>query len=191
MTKTRWVPEGATLFHKNAVLNLEVYTYHRGAQPVAIGYHGRCTKPSLHGTYKNDASLREYVSQLETSLEEHRARVAARRKAVPHDVKVGDIFRASWGYDQTNIDYYQCVGLVGTTMGTFRRIASQSQETAGMQGESVPAVGHFIDEPFRARIRGGDTPAIRIYSFANAYRMKPMVVGGVPIYEVSHWTAYA
>lgn len=187
MTKTRWVPEGANTFHSNPDLGIAIYTYQRGGKPVAIGYAGRAVKPTLHASYRDDAALREYVSRLETSLLERKAR----RKAVPHDVKVGDIFRASWGYDQTNIDYFQCVGLVGTTMGTFRAIASQAQETGFMSGDCVPAVGHFKGEPFRARIRGGENPAIGIYSFASAYRITPMVVGGVPIYEPSRWSSYA
>lgn len=191
MTKTRWVPKDARLFHKNEVLNLEVHTYKTNTGNIAIGYYGRQTNPAFHNRYKDDATLREYVSRLETSLEEHRAKIAERRKAVPHDVKVGDIFRASWGYDQTNIDYYQCVGLVGSTMGTFRKIAAQSQEDGFMQGDSVPAVGHFVGEPFRARIRGGDRPAIRVNGHISASRMTPIVVAGVPIFEPSRWTAYA
>jgi|TARA_R110000772_G_scaffold254416_1_gene370397 hypothetical protein len=25
-------------------------------------------------------------------------------------VKIGDIFKCSWGYDQTNVDFFKCVG---------------------------------------------------------------------------------
>lgn len=32
-------------------------------------------------------------------------------KTITHDAKIGDIFRMSWGYDQTNVDYFQVVGL--------------------------------------------------------------------------------
>ena len=28
-------------------------------------------------------------------------------------LKVGDVLRSSWGYDQTNVDYYEVVELVG------------------------------------------------------------------------------
>jgi len=38
-----------------------------------------------------------------------------------HDIKVGDIFYNSWGYDQTNIDYYQVVAVTAKTI-SIRRI---------------------------------------------------------------------
>ena len=31
-------------------------------------------------------------------------------------VRVGDIFEASWGYDQTNVDHYQVVGVTGKSV---------------------------------------------------------------------------
>lgn len=39
--------------------------------------------------------------------------------------KVGDILIASWGYDQTNVDYYQVVALVGTSSVRIRKIQSE------------------------------------------------------------------
>ena len=34
-----------------------------------------------------------------------------RKLTKDHDVKVGDIYYTSWGYDQTNIDFYEVVPL--------------------------------------------------------------------------------
>ena len=41
--------------------------------------------------------------------------------AAPHDLKVGDILYSSWGYDQTNIDFYQ-VTAVGVHSVKIREI---------------------------------------------------------------------
>jgi len=35
----------------------------------------------------------------------------SRRYAPAHNVKVGDWFYCSWGYDQTNVDFYRVVGV--------------------------------------------------------------------------------
>jgi hypothetical protein len=109
-----------------------------------------------------------------------------------HDVKVGDIFQCSWGYDQTNIDYYE-VTRVMASMVEVREIAATREETAWLQGECVPAPGHYIGEPMRKRVAVyGSGPCIRIYSFASAYRIKPTaVVDGVKTFPVSNWSAYA
>ena len=44
-----------------------------------------------------------------------------------HDIKIGDIFYNSWGYDQTNIDFYQVVGTTAKTI-SIRQISSYSND---------------------------------------------------------------
>lgn len=39
-----------------------------------------------------------------------------------YGVKVGDIFSASWGYEQTNVDFFQVVALVGKTSVRVRQV---------------------------------------------------------------------
>jgi len=58
--------------------------------------------------------------------------------------KVGDIFYNSWGYDQTNIDWYQVVQVspTGKTV-KVRPIAGKMKETGFMSGETVPIKGKF------------------------------------------------
>lgn len=61
-------------------------------------------------------------------------------------VKVGSIFRMSWGYGQTNINYFQVTRL--TDKGIFiREIASKAvPNTQGMMCQRVVAVpGSFRD----------------------------------------------
>jgi len=44
-----------------------------------------------------------------------------------HNIKPGDIFYNSWGYEQTNIDFYQVVATTAKTI-TLRRIKSASKD---------------------------------------------------------------
>lgn len=39
--------------------------------------------------------------------------------------KIGDIFYSSWGYDQTNTNFYQITEKIGSTMLELREIDSQ------------------------------------------------------------------
>lgn len=61
-----------------------------------------------------------------------------------HNVKVGDVFVASWGYDQTNIDYFQ---VVSTTMaGVYvRPIYAKTVDSGYGSDYVVPAKGQWKD----------------------------------------------
>ena len=50
----------------------------------------------------------------------------------PATVKVGDFFYSSWGYDQTNVDFYKVVGL--TPSGKSVRVQKWTSAAAGPQG---------------------------------------------------------
>jgi hypothetical protein len=121
-----------------------------------------------------------------------KAAAKAARAAATFTVKVGDVFRCSWGYDQTNVDYYQVTRMVGAQSVEIRRIAALSWGTEFMQGRSVPKLDDLRGAPMVKRLRatGDGGAAVRITSFADAYKMDP-VVEGVPAYESTSWTAYA
>lgn len=52
-------------------------------------------------------------------------------------VKIGDIFSFSWGYEQTNANYFQVVGLKGTRQVIIREIAYKITETTGFESYKV------------------------------------------------------
>lgn len=71
-----------------------------------------------------------------------------------YGVKVGDVFYASWGYEQTNIDFYQVIALKGTTMAVFRKI-NQASRSIGFYSDMVkPIPNSFVagSEPFTRKI---------------------------------------
>lgn len=66
--------------------------------------------------------------------------------------QVGDILVDSWGYDQTNIDYYQ-VTKVSASMLTIRRIAARVAGSSVGYDHLVPVPGSFQGDPIRRKIR--------------------------------------
>lgn len=76
------------------------------------------------------------------------------KQALDAPVKVGDIFYNSWGYDQTNIDWYQ-VTKVSPTGKTckIRPIAGKLKETGFMSGQTVPHKGKFTGKEIQKKIR--------------------------------------
>lgn len=91
-------------------------------------------------------------------------------------MKVGDILKSSWGYEQTNVSFYQVVKATAKML-TVRRIGSEMESDAelSMSGKVVPKVGVFMEgsrsEELRRKVLDGDT--IKINSYAYAYLMQP------------------
>lgn len=59
-----------------------------------------------------------------------------------HTVAVGDIFVASWGYDQTNVDAYQVVATTRCTV-KVRQIGMESESTGAMTAQVRPVRDSF------------------------------------------------
>lgn len=194
----RYIPEGYELSWDDQDLGIQVY-YKNTPCISAICFVGRAIKPTWHYRFKDGQQRINEVARTFKNVAE-RAEYKAARKAkaaeaqANHGVKVGDVFRSSWGYDQTNVDYYQVVA-VGNKTATFCKIAQLAESNGYLQGDCVPALNQFIGKPFKKLIQKSSTESsayIKIYSFANAYKIEPVaVVADKPIYESSHWTAYA
>jgi hypothetical protein len=61
-------------------------------------------------------------------------------------VHVGDLFYCSWGYEQTNIDYFQVVALKGAHTAVLREIGCEYIGGFGMTGNKRPLRNHFTSE---------------------------------------------
>lgn len=64
----------------------------------------------------------------------------ARQQPTPNadGVHVGDIYYTAWGYDQTNVDFYQVVALKGKRTAVIRQIANDYLDGCKMQGMVRP-----------------------------------------------------
>jgi hypothetical protein len=194
----RYIPEGYELSWDDQELGIQVY-YKESPTIGGLCFVGRAIKPTWHYRFKTAEQRQAEVTKTFEWVHAHAERKAERKAkaaeaSANHGVKIGDVFRSSWGYDQTNVDYYQVVA-VGNKTATFCKIAQLSESDGFLQGNCVPATNQFIGKPFKKLIQKSSTESsayIKIYSFANAYKIEPVaVVCNKPIYESSHWTAYA
>ncbi len=101
--------------------------------------------------------------------------------------KVGDVLVSSWGYDQTNVDFYQVIAVTKASV-RIRKIGknylvSQASRTQDMV---VPALRAFIDQNIKGethRIQKNYDDAgynVTIASYASAY-----LWDGKPKYETA------
>lgn len=195
-TLYRHIPNGYELIYKHESLGLEIYAKD---EPAIVGlcFAGRGGKPIWHYRF---SSIEQRLKQIEKTFSDLTARAEAKekykaeKKGLIHDVKPGNIFKCSWGYDQTNIDFYQCIEVKGK-MGVFCEIGQDSEENGFLQGQCVPVPNQFRGKPFRKLIQmtsKDSEPFIKINSFSWCRRFKPMaVIDNKPIFESTQWTAYA
>lgn len=84
----------------------------------------------------------------------------------------GDILVSTWGYEQTNADFFEVVEVSPKTV-TVRPIASREDyEAESMTGSAWPIPGAFRGEPMRRRpvpeLWAGGGESIRITNYAYA-----------------------
>jgi len=86
-------------------------------------------------------------------------------------LNIGDILDSHWGYEQTNVDYYEVVGLT-TKSVKIRQIESQRRYTAAMCGECVPVKGmyrgHVKTKLVKATANG--LPYLKLTSYSCAWK---------------------
>jgi hypothetical protein len=163
-----------------------------------LAFIGKAKRPAAYYSFRNtelrDKYLADMISGQEAAMaykvERQQARVENNRKAADL-VKVGDIFRCSWGYEQTNVDYYQVISKKGSKV-TIRKICASSTETGWLSGRCRPLPNQFISDaaPMVKTLRGcGDkSAAITMNSYSSAYLIEPDASG---VYPDSYWSSYA
>ena len=112
--------------------------------------------------YGSVARMIEHIEQFLVDLDraeqwkqERKVARAAAKAAALESVKEGDIYVASWGWEQTNIDAYQVIARKGSTV-TLREIAVATVEGSEsfMSDRVVPVKDEFIGDAFKKRITG-------------------------------------
>jgi len=59
---------------------------------------------------------------------------------------LGKVFYSSWGYDQTNVNFYQVVALKGKKTVILQELNSEYRPTGDMSGKVKPIVDSFKSE---------------------------------------------
>jgi hypothetical protein len=88
-------------------------------------------------------------------------------------VKVGDIYVSQWGYDQTNVDYYQVMQVKSKT-AVLAQIGCNKTYTGPMNGTCVPDTSVVGRKAIAKRILAlnEDETYFRLNSFSSAFRWK-------------------
>jgi hypothetical protein len=75
--------------------------------------------------YTDAETVRKAIENAESTGTKTKAKTQDAQKVNRFGVKVGDLFSASWGYEQTNVDFFQVVSLVGDSSVRVREVVPE------------------------------------------------------------------
>lgn len=180
----RFVPNNATIIDDGYCI---VYKYETAKGDIAaVGYVGTSGKAAFHFRFKDSERREAFIKNWRFD----RAAVQDRRNerkinaTRPTTLKEGDILYSSWGYEQTNIDYYQVTKVIGKRTVEIREIGQRREETNFMQGNCWPVKDRFINEPMRKVVNTAYRDSVKVSECADAWLDEDPT-------KPKHWTAYA
>ena len=112
---------------------------------------------------KVDRIVANYQSKLDA-----KAKAREEAKNYQHGYDVGDIFYSSWGYNQTNVDYYQVTKLVGKKMLEVQMIGNKVVRSNRGGDYVAPDTNNKSGErPIRVKVNTNGN--IKVRNHTNAY----------------------
>jgi hypothetical protein len=84
-----------------------------------------------------------------------------------HSIKLGDILYSTWGYDQTNVSFFEVVKVTRSTV-SIRELKASISENGFMSGVSVPCKNNYHSNEILVR-RVRSSGSVRVWSFATAF----------------------
>ena len=153
------------------------------SRPCAIAYKGRSLKSSFHKRF-ND--INERLNFVHGWMDDNKAQKAKERISC-----VGDVLVSSWGWEQTNIDYYKIVRLVGKRSVEVVQIGSMCEDTGNMTGESIPDIHTDVGNRFIKQVTDSTGDSIKLNSFSWARPLEFIETNGIKIYRSHSYSYYA
>jgi hypothetical protein len=192
LVASRWIPKGSYAI-RSKLSSAVVYLIDgvgadcsvRAKNPWAIGYVGNSKNHSFNNSFRSPAARAEYVRKWIIAQDEYAASKAGSKAAKAAKLSepqtalaVGDVLCCSWGYDQTNVDFYQVVALAGKRSIDMQKIASidvghEAEGYSSMSTKVKPAVGKFLDDAPVLRKRVSEYGCVRMNSYSSASKCDP------------------
>ena len=183
-----YIPTGATKFTDKST-GAVIYTYDtKSARPGAMGFAPKGQKPAFNFTFRSAAQRDKHCSDWFAGLRRRKAAVVQRRaddKAAGIGLVVGDILSTCWGYDQTNREFFEVIGLIGASMVELQEIGQVSVATGTDSGRCVPQSGNFKGASIRRKaVRG----CVTIDDVRIATKWNTSLVAGVAVGPALDWS---
>jgi hypothetical protein len=106
--------------------NLKIVRYTKGDRFLVAIWANKQMKPYRHFYFTAIEKREKYIDDTKVIADRNEVRIArikAEKKAFKPELNIGDIYASSWGYEQTNVNFYQVVEVKGKCTIVLREIA--------------------------------------------------------------------
>lgn len=171
-----------------------VYAHHD--LKIMIVWEGNRKKPVSN--YRYDANSFEKALESEKNwndrrvqeIKDYEQQCKEDCEKILKESKVGDVFVGSWGFEQTNVNFYQIVSIKGKKFG-FREIKSKADYNSHyMTGKKVPLENEFLNEEVYEK----NISKYGNFKINDSIKIKPAeyeMVDGKKVYESMFYSCYA
>ena len=186
MARISYIPDNPTEVIEDEALKVIVYSSDTiNGRPKAVAFSGRRQEPDFYNVFKSAAHRSEHIEKYLVDLRKTRAskdEAAQRRKNFEHELAVGDILYTSWGYDQTNVNFFQVIEVVSKKSVRIREIASSVKQTGFMSSEATARPNVFLEHSSflgddnaatLKRVQPGNRLSLASYASASLWDGKP------------------
>ena len=151
--------------------DLDIWTWEENDKPYGIAFQGKAGKPLWYNYFRNpssrDQKIKITISNRKGGIKD-KLRKLQEKKEFTHNVQIGDIFVSSWGYDQTNVDFYQVTKVMGKQIAV--RPIDNKEQGSSSHGtvRVVPNKNRFTGSEEKHIIRQGNPINFKVNSFSSA-----------------------
>ncbi len=156
-----------------------LYAHPKNGRPCAVIYTGTSAKALAHEQYATEERRAERIKNICAAYVAHAKRKADERaeRSKPHKFQVGHILVSSWGYEQTNVDWYEVTKIVSPHMVELTPIKSTRSEMgpgySDMSDHVIPCPGEYCGAAFRKRANSSNGIGLTSYCSASLWDGKP------------------
>lgn len=140
-TRDFYIHKGATKI-ADKQSDAVAYVYERNNVLFAQMFFGKQAKPAWHYRFADAAKREKAIKSSFANWQESQSRKAAyraERVAATHNFETGHVLRASWGYDQTNVDFYQVTKVISPKMVELRSaVLGRNDNASSLQHDELP-----------------------------------------------------
>lgn len=181
----RYIPKDYKLLNisEYAPNGVDLLFYTNQDQTSAICYTKKSFNHTWYYRFNNTERLFLKVKETIANRLERQAAVKAQRKErfKPHKLNVGDVLYCSWGYDQTNIDFYKVLEKIGKNKVKIIRLNNAFNQIDSEYGQDKVSAGSIKEgaEPM-IKVVNSLYNSVSVYSFASA-----SLWDGQPLYQTN------
>jgi len=144
--RAQHLPAGARkITHTGTKAQAYIYEDTNG-RPCARLFRPKGQKPAHRFFFASEAERETRIKSFFEGIAEHKAMTDKRRaeRNAGHSLKIGQILYSSWGYDQTNVSFYQVTEVKSKHTVMIREISRVYIATGNMSGKVTPRKNKFM-----------------------------------------------